>query len=113
MSYDIELHRRNGDVVYADTPFLMHGGTVPAYVDEHDVLRRATQREAHVNITYNYARYYYDATEGDVRFEQGSGIRGLYGKTAGRRIYSDARRYDTAHRCEVPQRGRYVDGYDA
>lgn len=82
MSYDIELQRRNGDVVYVDTPFLMHGGTVPAYVDEHGVLRQATQREAHVNITYNYARYYYDATEGDARFEKGSGIRGLYGKTA-------------------------------
>ena len=58
----------------------------------------AQQTEADIDITYNYSHYYYDATDGDIRFvheevstyyadetqgsaETGYGIRGLYGST--------------------------------
>ena len=47
-------------------------------------------REASLCITYNYANYYYEATDNDSRFahkksyddESQYGIRGIYGKTA-------------------------------
>lgn len=85
MSYDIELVHKNGETALVDTPFLMRGGTVPAIADAYGNLRQALQREAHVNITYNYARYYYEATETDERFfsseKKSLGLRALYGKT--------------------------------
>lgn len=92
MSYDIELKHRDGSEVLVDTPFFMRGGTVPAAVDAAGNLVQCAQREAHVNITYNYAHYYYEATDGDERFANTSdsdvvyGIRGLYGKTAAESI---------------------------
>lgn len=50
--------------------------------------------EAHLGITYNYANYYYSATEGDDRFfgqlwyeePKNLGIRGIYGKTGAESI---------------------------
>ena len=70
-----------------------------AVVDERTgQLVQAEQTEADINITCNYSRYYYEATDGDQRFahdevsayyadgtqgpiETKYGIRGLYGKT--------------------------------
>lgn len=62
-------------------------------------LAPAEQTEADIDITYNYSRYYYEATDGDIRFahkdvsayyadetqglaETEHGIRGLYGSTS-------------------------------
>lgn len=61
-------------------------------------LAPAEHTEADIDITYNYSRYYYEATDGDIRFahkdvsayyanetqglaETEYGIRGLYGST--------------------------------
>lgn len=91
MSYDISLVHRDGSEVYLDTPFLPRGGTVPAQVcSTTGQLMPCPTTEASINITYNYAKYYYAATEGDARFlvenedhtKTNGGIRGLYGKTA-------------------------------
>lgn len=100
MSYDIELiNKETKEVAKMEHPQYIRGGTVPAKMNmetcrlEHDI-----QVEARINITYNYSRYYYEATEGDERFahdevsayyadgttgpiETQYGIRGLYGKT--------------------------------
>ena len=100
MSYDIELKNKvTGETAKMRHPQYVRGGTVPAVVDKRTgQFVQAEQTEAHVNITYNYSRYYYEATDGDSRFAhdevsayysdgtQGPikteyGIRGLYGKT--------------------------------
>lgn len=88
MSYDIKLINKNTkETIEVSTPFFMDGGTIPAYLDESWQWHQASQREAHVNITYNYSSYYYAATKGDERFAHIDcdgktcyGIRGLYGK---------------------------------
>lgn len=100
MSYDIKLV----DPVTEETlhlPFdhVMTGGTFAGTFDP--VTGEARPRpipEAWLNVTYNYARYYYDAAEGDDRFlvrnkqdpehptEENGGIRGLYGKTGAESI---------------------------
>jgi hypothetical protein len=70
----------------------MTGGTFCAnYNTKTGTFTPATIEDAWLNITYNYSRYYYVATENDDRFygekdygdrEYGNlGIRGLYGKT--------------------------------
>lgn len=63
----------------------------------------AEQTEADIDITYNYSRYYYEATDGDIRFahekvsvycadetqgpaETEYDIRGLYGSTSAESI---------------------------
>lgn len=70
---------------------LIRGGTVPAeYSESVGHLVQIPQTSCDVNITYNYAQYFYDATQGDDDFaheepyedELVYGIRGLYGKTA-------------------------------
>lgn len=100
MSYDIELrNKKTKEVAMMRHPQYVRGGTVPAEIDPlSGKLVQSQQTEASINITYNYGRYYYEATEGDARFanEQVSayyadgtqgpvetryGIRGLYGKT--------------------------------
>ena len=100
MSYDIELRNKHtNEVLFMNDPHFVRGGTVPAVMDPvSGELIQDTQREAHINITYNYGKYYYEATDGDPRFahdevsayyadgthgpiETEYGIRGLYGKT--------------------------------
>lgn len=66
-------------------------------------LAPAEQTEADIDITYNYSRYYYEATDGDIRFahedvsayyadetqgptETEYGIGGLYGSTSAESI---------------------------
>lgn len=91
MSYDIELvNRHTGETVSLDRPAFIRGGTVPAVLDAATGrLVQTTQRDASINITYNYGPYFYEATEGDERFAYTDtngdvvyGIRGLYGKSA-------------------------------
>lgn len=90
MSYDIRIvDKITKDEQYLPVPMFVRGGTVPASYNEYTGQLEQTQsEEAHVNITYNYYRYYEEATEGDERFSHRwydnnveYGIRGLYGKT--------------------------------
>lgn len=90
MSYDIRIVDKATKVEqYLPVPMFVRGGTVPAVVNSNTGQLEQTQsEEAHVNVTYNYSRYYDEATEGDERFlhnwhsdEPEYGIRGLYGKT--------------------------------
>lgn len=70
MSYDIELKNKvTGETAKMRHPQYVRGGTVPAKLNPMTgELEQAEQAEAHVNITYNYSRYYYEATDGDPRF---------------------------------------------
>ena len=100
MSYDIELRNKvTGETAKMRHSQYIRGGTVPARLNPvTGELEQAEQAEAHINITYNYSHYYYDATDGDIRFahdkvsayyadgtkgpiETEYGIRGLYGAT--------------------------------
>ena len=70
MSYDIKLTERvSGETILLTVKHIMTGGT---YQADYDKLTKtftpAPIREAWLNITYNYSRYYYEATEGDERF---------------------------------------------
>ena len=75
MSYDIRLKNRvTNKTLTIDSEHQMRGGT---YVV-------GGTKELELNITYNYARYFYEASDGDVRFEvdgRNAGIRGIYGKS--------------------------------
>ena len=80
MSYDITLNDPvTGEPIELKEPHMIRGGTYAV----------GGTTELWLNITYNYAEYYYEATEGDGRFahydECGEppsyGIRGIYGKT--------------------------------
>ena len=70
MSYDIELKNK----VTNETAKMRHsqyvrGGTVPARLNPMTgELEPTEQVEAHINITYNYSHYYYEATDSDPRF---------------------------------------------
>ena len=90
MSYDLEIIDKNTRKLKTlSTPRLIRSGTVPAeYANGKCV--QIEQTEAEMNITYNYAKYFCEATRGDERFaypsviDQGTteyGIRGLNGKT--------------------------------
>ena len=100
MSYDIRLkNKATGETARMKHPQYVKGGTVRAVMDERTgQLVQAEQIEADINITYNYSHYYYEATDGDIRFahdevsayyadgttgtiETKYGIRGLYGAT--------------------------------
>ena len=90
MSYDISLINKN-----TKQPLLLHhpqylrGGMVPKELSNGELVQ-AMNTHAELNITYNYSRYYYEASDGDERFfvtnengeKKNGGIRGLYGKTA-------------------------------
>ena len=105
MSYDIELRDRGSkEVVQLPFAHVMTGGTYAA--DYNPMTGQFTPKpiqEAHLNITYNYSPYYYEATDNDPRFghEEVSayfadgtrgpmvmeyGIRGIYGKTGAESI---------------------------
>lgn len=89
MSYDIDLvSKKTGKTVMLKNPLYVRGGTVKAELTKDGRLVQAIETEASINITYNYSQYYYDATEGDSRFQKKdedgkiiTGIRGLYGMT--------------------------------
>lgn len=91
MSYDVYLNERvSGEVIQFEYPHLMIGGNYAAIYDEAtNKFYPKPSTEAHLNITYNYGRYYNEAAEGDERFliigdngeKEYDGIRGLYGKT--------------------------------
>ena len=94
MSYDISLvDPVTKEPLHCEQPHMIRGGTYAI----------GGTTELWLNITYNYAHYYYEATDGDPRFahdkvlcyyEDGSkgpieteyGIRGIYGKTGAESI---------------------------
>lgn len=94
MSYDITLNDRvTGETLHVNNPHFMTGGTYAV----------GGTTELWLNITYNYAHYYYEATDGDPRFAHDEvsayhsdgttgpvvteyGIRGIYGKTGAESI---------------------------
>lgn len=87
MSYDIWLKDPvTGERLEAEEKHDMTGGTYAI----------GGTKELWLNVTYNYARYYYEATKGDDRFlyadpydlhvPQNGGIRGIYGKTGAESI---------------------------
>lgn len=85
MSYDITLKDPvTHEIIEFDEPHQMKGGMFAV----------GGTTEAWLNVTYNYAQYYYDATEGDDRFfgqlwydkPKNLGIRGIYGKTGAESI---------------------------
>lgn len=90
MSYDIRLcDPVTKEPISLPAAHVMIGGT---YAAEYDVstgrFHPKPTQEAWLNITYNYAHYYYEAAEGDPRFEirndgiaENGGIRGIYNKT--------------------------------
>ena len=100
MSYDIYLRDpATMEVLELPVKHLMHGGTFQAEIDENTgLLTPAAISDAWLNVTYNYARYYYEASEGDPRFfgslkddsddeeDRNLGIRGIYGKTGAESI---------------------------
>lgn len=90
MSYDIYLlEPATRETIELPIKHMMTGGTYRADFDPATgTFSPAAISEAHLNITYNYSSYYYEATEGDERFankeygdETSCGIRGIYGKT--------------------------------
>lgn len=71
MSYDLSLtHPVTGDDLVLDSPHQMKGGTFAI----------GGTTDASLNITYNYAKFYYNVLDEDL------GIRVLYGKTGAQSI---------------------------
>ena len=103
MSYDIYLKDPiSKETLELPTAHMMGGGTVHAEMVNGRLVQAPTT-EAWLNITYNYAPYYYEVTDGDSRFahdevsayyadgtqgpvETQYGIRGIYGKTGAESI---------------------------
>ena len=90
MSYDISLiNNNNKQPLLLYHPQYLRGGMVPKELSNGELVQ-AMNTHAELNITYNYSRYYYEASDGDERFfvtnengeKKNGGIRGLYGKTA-------------------------------
>ena len=87
MSYDIYLNNPETGEVSKVSSFV-------SYKTVDGKLVQDEQTEAWVNITYNYAKYFYAVTEGDERFahrrsasgDVDYGIRGIYGKTGAESI---------------------------
>lgn len=75
MSYDLELvNKKTGETAKMRHAQYVRGGTVPAVMDPvTGNLVQAEQIEASINVTFNYGRYYYEATDG--------GLPGLDGTT--------------------------------
>jgi len=71
MSYDIELlEPETEETIMLDEPHYLTGGTY----------QLGGTREAWLNITYNYSKYYYE------HIDKEKGIRLLYGKTGAESI---------------------------
>lgn len=115
MSYDIYLTDPvSGATLELDDPHFMRGGTYQV----------GGTSECWLNITYNYAPYYYKATEGDSRFQDETGkdrgIRGIYGKTGAASIpmlndmicrIKEAYTKDGAWTGSWRKKTRYLDEY--
>lgn len=105
MSYDIYLTEPvSGDTIELPIKHVMIGGTYAAdYNEKTGDFTPKPISEAHLNITYNYSIYYYEATDRDSRFAHDEisayyadgtigpvvieyGIRGIYGKTGAQSI---------------------------
>ena len=87
MSYDIELtDSRSHVVMELPAGMFVRSGNICAEIDEiTGDFYQVPQKEASINITYNYSGYYYEACDGDQRFYNGGknlGLRAIYGKTA-------------------------------
>ena len=101
MGYSIELKNRiTGETAKMRPPRYIRTGNLQDVTDPvTGKLAPAEQTEADIDITYNYSRYYYEATDGDIRFahedvsayyadetqgpaETEYDIRGLYGSTS-------------------------------
>ena len=92
MSYALSLiDRITQETILLPEPQFLTSGCVPCHYDEQvDALETIPMEWAEWSITYNYAHYYYEATEQDARFavvdedsgEISYGIRGIYGKSA-------------------------------
>ena len=65
MSYDIELKNKvTGETATMRHPQYVRGGNVPARLNPMTgELEPTEQVEAHINITYNYSHYYYEASD--------------------------------------------------
>ena len=100
MSYDIRLMDPvTEETIELPVKHVMIGGTYQAEYDERTgTFSPKPIREEWLNITYNYVRYYYEVTDGDIRFAHDEtsayysdrttgpvvteyGIRGIYDKT--------------------------------
>lgn len=116
MSYDITLNDSLTGEVSKVSRFLMTGGTVPCR-NVNGQLFQNEQTEAWINITYNYAKYYYAVTEGDERFahrrsasgEVDYGIRGIYGKTGSESIPLLQLMIDRIHERYIYSDGKWLD----
>ena len=99
MSYDIDLKDPvTKETIELPVKHLMIGGTYRAdYDPETKQFTPTPISEAHLNITYNYGHYYYEAAMNDERFYHAipeighdeidnQGIRGIYGKTGAESI---------------------------
>ena len=76
MSYDIRLKDPvTNETLHSDVIHDMRGGTYAV----------GGTTELWLNITYNYASYYYEATE-NTTIQTEYGIRGIYGKTGAESI---------------------------
>lgn len=120
MSYDIYLNDPSTGEVSKVNRFLMTGGTVPCR-NVNGQLFQNEQTEAWINITYNYAKYYYAVTEGDERFahrrsasgEEDYGIRGIYGKTGAESIPLLQLMIDRIHARYIYNDGKWLDEREA
>ena len=100
MGYDIDLcDPVTGKIIELPVKHMMHGNMYPAEYDkETGTFTPLPTSEATLGVTYNYADYYYEATEGDKRFvgvnawdepdaePYNLGMRGIYGKTGAESI---------------------------
>lgn len=116
MSYDITLNDPLTGEVSKVSSFLMTGGTVPCR-NVNGQLFQDEQTDAWINITYNYAKYYYAVTEADERFahrrsasgEVDYGIRGIYGKTGAESIPLLQLMIDRIHARYIYRDGKWLD----
>ena len=116
MSYDIYLNNPETGEVSKVNSFLMTGGTVPCRSVNGQLVQTA-QTDAWINITYNYAKYYYAVTEGDERFahrrsasgEVDYGIRGIYGKSGAESIPLLQLMIDRIHDRYIYNNGKLLD----
>lgn len=79
MGYSMCMVDSSGKVVSLRKSIQQYGSVIQVDMDMNPV----PLETAETNITYNYATYFYEATEGDDRFLVGGingGIRGIYGK---------------------------------
>lgn len=86
MGYTIKLTDPvDNKIILLPFAHTMTGSTFPVELDiETGMFVKKPFQDARLDITYNYAKFYYEATLDDERFydESGNrGIRGIYGKS--------------------------------